>query len=254
MLSIPGNGEYTVGIPSGNQRSTNGIPMVDPGKVRLGKVSIGKSVEAALPPTRPRFSPPIPPRNPPFCFAPAQRSHPAFTAAAALYIIYKYIYLTLSIILHINRKLYITYNSYYYAHSFFKAGVRDDSRSILSDRQGLPYEPTCPRTHPYAPVRMHCPNSAAPREKNRHPATWFCSDIQRGEGACVIYKPTLASAARLFFRYPPRGGAHQIKPHPGQPQRPRRPSLIAPAAQPRPHHRYNPNTILPIPNSNSPIR
>ena len=135
MLSISGNGEYTVGIPSGNQRSTNGIPMVDPGKVRLGKVSIGKSVEAALPPTRPRFSPPIPPRNPPFCFAPAQRSHPAFTAAAALYIIYKYIYLTLSIILHINRKLYITYNSYYYAHSFFKAGVLDDSRSILSDRQ-----------------------------------------------------------------------------------------------------------------------
>lgn len=58
MLSISGNGEYTVGIPSGNQRSTNGIPMVDPGKVRLGKVSIGKSVEAALPPTRPRFSPP----------------------------------------------------------------------------------------------------------------------------------------------------------------------------------------------------
>lgn len=49
-------------------------------------------------------------------------------------------------------------------------------------------------------------SASFPISENRHTADWFCSDIQRGEGACVIYKPTLASAARLFFRYPLPGG------------------------------------------------
>ena len=93
---------------------------------------------------------------------------------------------------------------------------------------------------------MHCPNSTSPREKNRHTADWFCSDIQRGEGACVIYKPTLASAARLFFRYPP-GGPSNKAPSRTSPTAPAATLNSPPATPGRPHHRYNPNTTLPIP-------
>lgn len=53
------NGIYTIGLPDGNQRSTNGIPMVDTGKDRLGKDSIGEDKEnTADKPPRTRFSPP----------------------------------------------------------------------------------------------------------------------------------------------------------------------------------------------------
>ena len=51
--SLPDNQVTAVRQPSGNQMGDDLAT-----EVRLGKVSIGKSVEAALPPTRPRFSPP----------------------------------------------------------------------------------------------------------------------------------------------------------------------------------------------------
>lgn len=54
------NGIYTAGLPDVNQRSTNGLPLVDPGKDRLGKGRLGKGKESTAdkPPTRHHFSPP----------------------------------------------------------------------------------------------------------------------------------------------------------------------------------------------------
>lgn len=47
------NGIYTIGLLDGDQRSTNGTPMVDAGKDRLGKDSIGEDRESTAdkPPT-----------------------------------------------------------------------------------------------------------------------------------------------------------------------------------------------------------
>ncbi len=66
LLSVKENGSYTLnnteclplGIPNDNQMTTNGIPTVDTGKVRLGKDSIGKdSIENGTK-TQKRLRPP----------------------------------------------------------------------------------------------------------------------------------------------------------------------------------------------------
>lgn len=44
MLTLKENGSYTLGIPNGNQVTTNGCQVVDTGKDRLGKDSIGKNI------------------------------------------------------------------------------------------------------------------------------------------------------------------------------------------------------------------
>lgn len=59
-LSDAKNGIYDAGLPKGNQKATNGLPMVDPGKDRLGKDRLGENKEgtADKPPTFKTEKPP----------------------------------------------------------------------------------------------------------------------------------------------------------------------------------------------------
>lgn len=58
QLSVKLNNAYTLGIPNGNQLDTVGIPVVSVGKVREGKVSLGKDNKKSIGQKRSVFTPP----------------------------------------------------------------------------------------------------------------------------------------------------------------------------------------------------
>ena len=91
-----------------------------------------------------------------------------------------------------------------------------------------------PRFHPMCTGRRWSPH------RTEAPVKEFTfAGFQRGEGACAIYKPTPASAARPFFRYPPPPGALNESPI-ILPSGARPAPLIAPPAAPALAYHWSP--------------